>query len=141
VDHKTGTGATRLYLWEKVLQDVPSSWLLGHGTQGHLSLFNNDETVGLANFPLDILHSSGILGLAVFIWIQIKIILMAIRGIKSAENPFLKQLLRIFLVSFLAMWVSNFFICVYWLSFPWIFTAFIVGFSQIAIKKEEGYLI
>jgi len=141
VDYKTGTGATRLYLWKKVLQDVPSSWLLGHGTQGHLALFNNDETVGLANFPLDILHSSGILGFAVFIWIQIKILLLAIRGIKSAENPFLKQVLRIFLVSFLALWINNFFICVYWLSFPWIFTAFIVGFSQIALKKEEGNLI
>jgi O-antigen ligase len=137
VDHKTGTGAARLYLWQIVIRDVPSSWFLGHGTQGHLALFNNDETIGLANFPLDILHSSGILGLAVFFWIQIKILLLAIRGIKTAENPFLKQVLRIFLVSFLAMWINNFFICVYWLSFPWIFTAFIVGFSLIALKKEE----
>jgi O-antigen ligase len=135
-DYKTGTGVYRLQLWKTVFRDVPSSWLLGHGTQGHLALFDNDETVGLANFPLDILHSSGVLGLLVFAWIQLKILLLARRGIRASKNPVVSQVLRILAVSFIAMWVSNFFICVYWLSFPWVFTALIVGFSQRAMKQS-----
>lgn len=136
IDYKTGTGVTRLQLWEAVLRDVPTSWLLGHGTQGHLALFDNDETVGLANFPLDILHSSGVLGLIVFAWIQIKLLLLARRAIRSSNNQFIAQALRILSVSFVAMWVSNFFICVYWLSFPWVFTALIAGYSQRVLKPS-----
>jgi hypothetical protein len=135
-DYKTGTGVTRLSLWKRVFQDVPSSWLLGHGTQGHLALFDNDETLGLANFPLDILHSSGVLGLLVFAWIQIKILVLAHRGARNSLNPLISQILRILMVSFVAMWVSNFFISVYWLSFPWVFTAVIAGFSQLALRKR-----
>jgi len=129
LDYQTGTGRVRLSMWQAVIKDVPSSWLFGHGTQGHLFLFGEDETIGLANFPLDVLHSSGLIGLLVFFWVQFKIVKIAWRRIRETNNQILPSVLGILILSFLAMWVGNFFICVYWLSFPWTFMAIIAAYS------------
>lgn len=129
VDYQSGTGRVRLSMWEKVIKDIPSSWLIGHGTQGYLFLFDEDETVGLANFPLDVIHSSGIMGFLVFLWVQIKVIILVLKKIKESKDLFLRTILGSIMISFIAMWVGNFFICVYWLSFPWVLMAIMVAYS------------
>ncbi|MDD5432274.1 MAG: hypothetical protein PHO70_04725 [Candidatus Omnitrophica bacterium] len=140
----TGTGWDRIWAWSTVLKDIKFDLQLffGHGTQAHLNLFHiyeDIEVLGIGNFFLDTLHSTGIIGLSCLIWIHVILIKLMWKVFIEARSRLLKNMILITFVSCLCLTIAYQFTQGYWLSFPWILMALIVAFSLLTLNKLEKY--
>lgn len=87
----SGTGRTRI--WAVVLELIPRSWLIGYGYASAQSILPFrpdlfDAAVHTHNLYLEVLFSSGVIGLVVLMWCILATIILAVRVGGARELSF-----------------------------------------------------
>ena len=71
--YSEGTVNDRLKMWSEMFHDIVSNPLIGRGQDAYLQYYPT-RGEGSHNFPLEILHSAGVLGFAAYLWMHASVV-------------------------------------------------------------------
>ena len=126
-EYKTGTGSLRLQVWAESVRFWMLHPILGNGTDSIKALAQGTdmpkfgEDYWIPNSLLLALHDTGLIGLFLFLAIQVVFLWNLRRTIQRTDNPFYRAVLEGFFISFIAVQFTYLFTNAFWLIFIWVF--------------------
>lgn len=145
-DYKSRTASNRLRVWAGAVQYWKLNPILGNGTDTIKVLargtlmpkFGEDHWI--PNSMLLALHDTGLIGLVVFLSIQIAFLSTVRRALRQNIRPFYRAILRGFFVAFLAIQFAYLITNGFWLLFIWVFMGIGMSCARLAVldARERG---
>jgi O-antigen ligase len=128
----TSTSA-RLESWQSALRDFPEHPFLGYGVSGYRFLD--------AQIPR-VLAETGLLGLSAFFYLLYSVLMMAVRRLRTATDPYDKGLIAGFLSGYIGLLVHslgiNTFIIVRIMEPFWFFAGIVAVLPLLGHEPEEA---
>lgn len=119
----TGTVNDRFYLWSNMVNDISDNFLFGKGMDSYIKFFVYQGD-GAHNLFIMILHSGGILSLALFCFSCFSIYFKTFSKSKSSQIQF------ILFLSLTLLFLSSLSSLIYTIHFFWIFVSFAFYFQN-----------
>lgn len=145
--YSNGSGATRAKVQDLAVQDWRGSELFGNGTMSlDTTSFYNGASLELKETAkgwvysslLQALHDTGIIGLFLYLWIEVGILAVVVRGYRKARDSFYRAALAGFTISSIAIFIASQASSFMWLGFFWIFSGLAVSVALEASRRPEG---
>lgn len=134
-DIKGGTGAYRFDKYTLAISHWQARPLLGWGTDS-FKVFG--KTAWIGSSVLHTLHDTGIIGLLIFVWLMLKVLLSGLKALKITEDVFFKVNLIAFIGSFLGLFIAYQVSTALWLPFPWVHLGLMIAIVRIALRQKGG---
>ncbi|MGD0296264.1 MAG: O-antigen ligase family protein [Bryobacteraceae bacterium] len=80
--YSQGTVNARLQMWSEMARDIVSNPLIGRGQDAYLEYYPA-QGGGSHSFPLEVLHSAGLLGFAAYLWLHASVVRAGLRTARA----------------------------------------------------------
>lgn len=132
-EYKTGTASYRLQLWMPLITDIQNNPFVG---QGALAYKKHAMDGGSSeNVPLEIFHSTGIIGFLAYIWIHIHIIRLFFK--RSNRNWFTIACVGAVVSLFVASLTNPF----AWFPLYWLFLGLLIAINnKFSFINKSSYI-
>lgn len=106
--YETGTVQARTLIWAGMLRDIRQNLLAGSGQDAYLRYMANPDESGSHNFPLEIFHAAGLIGVLAYAFLHIAILAAAWHALRRKARAGADWWLLLGLVgAFVAVWLSS----------------------------------
>jgi O-antigen ligase len=134
----SGSGFTRLIIWEAAIEHIKEHFVFGTGTYSFATLMGNGTydpltNPWISNFFITILHDYGIVGFLLFSLFFTCVVFKSIRMIRNNYNNFEtedKRFLLALCLAVISMYIAFFFTTGFSLSYSWIFLGMIALYKR-----------
>ena len=140
LDFSSGSGKGRVNVQEVAIDRWEETPLLGSGTLSFpkdLAATLHPGGPWLYSSFIQALHDSGIVGLALLLWIQGGIIYTLIKAYKRTTDSFYRASLSGFIAGSVALIIASQASSFIWLGFPWIFSGLAVAVAKVSMSSDE----
>jgi hypothetical protein len=140
IDYKSETSSMRLRVWVGSILFWSKNPFFGNGTDSikvlatGTSLPEFGEGYWIPNSMLLALHDTGLVGLTVFLAIQLVFLRHVWRAIRRTSYPFYRSVLEGFFVAFIGAHFTYLFTNGFWLIFIWVF----MGIGMCCVRFASG---
>jgi hypothetical protein len=83
--YSQGTVNDRLKMWSEMFHDIVSNPLIGRGQDAYLQYYPT-RGEGSHNFPLEVLHSTGLLGFAAYLWMHASVVRAGFQAARRSRD-------------------------------------------------------
>ncbi len=106
--YTTGTVGGRMQLWSGMWRDIAGNPLWGNGQDAYLKHHPNPWERGSHNFPLEVLHASGIVGFLAYAHLHLAVFGAARKAVRLRHLPETERWLLLGLIgAAVAVWLSS----------------------------------
>jgi len=125
--YRTGTVRSRQAIWSEMMADVEQNPLLGRGQDSYLRYMGPDEE-GAHNFPMEVLHSTGLFGFVGYLLLHFTAPLVAVIWLvtRPSSDAFAMPLIAVF-SAYLSIVFASVTNIVYWNPTYWLFLGLMVA--------------
>lgn len=133
-----GSGQGRVQVQQVALDRWRAAPILGHGTLSMPkdAVWPSPAGAWLYSSLIQTLYDTGVAGAIFYIWFEIGVIVVIIKGYSVAKNPKIKSMLAGFAAAMVVLIISSQASSFLWLSFPWIFMGLAVAIATNEIHKH-----
>lgn len=138
--YRTGTAEGRASIWRGMIGDIARNPLVGQGQDSYLAHMDPGEE-GAHNFPLEVVHSTGVLGLFGYLLLHglapmVAVMALLGRSASVLSRPALVATLGCYAAMILAS-ITN---IIYWNPTYWMVVAFMIAAARLTNRDDAAYL-
>lgn len=140
LDFSSSSGEGRVEVQKVALDRWRGSIMLGKGTLSLPPEAARPAPPGswLYSSLIQAIHDTGIVGLLLYLWFQVGVLAVILRGYLLSRDPFLRSALAGFAAGGIALLIASQASSFIWLGFPWIFSGLGVAVAASEIKKHRA---
>jgi hypothetical protein len=135
--YTTGTVLGRTVMWTSMLEDVSQQPLLGRGQDAYLQYMERDEE-GSHNFPLEVLHTTGVGGFAAYLIFHLAAPIVALgiirRRARRRQVPY--DLIGV-LAAFVAIGLASLTNLIFWNPVYWIVGGLLAATVTVMLNEDR----
>jgi O-antigen ligase len=137
--YRSGTAASRADIWTGMLSDIARNPLVGQGQDSYLRYMDPWEE-GAHNFPMEVIHSTGLLGFAGYLMMHglapvLAIVMLAGRRFDEATRVPLIAVLGAY-AAIVAASITN---IIYWNPTYWLLVALMIAAVRLADRRPSSF--
>lgn len=137
--YTTGTVFGRTALWSGMWQEIAENPLVGRGQDAYLKHMVNPGEEGSHNFPLETLHSAGLLGFVLYLIVHVAPLLAAVRLLArgSLASRASADVLAV-LGAYVAVLLASLTNLIFWNPAYWVVLGLLVAATRRAQAERRG---
>ena len=138
--YSTGTIVTRTMMWSGMWQDITQNPFWGNGQDSYMKYVNPGEE-GSHNFPLEVLHATGLSGFIPYTFFHINMLFLACQFFvrKRIQDTSIWMLLGLF-GAYVVMWLASTTNLIFWNPAYWMAIGLLIASIQLARERLEDAL-
>ena len=102
----TGTADDRITLWHRMWEDFKTAPVLGHGAHAYAAFLEAEEQI-TENFPLELLHSAGLVGGGLFLLVNFLVVRKGMGRVWTWDRFQRNPLVFCFLFAYLCLFLAS----------------------------------